>query len=154
MGVGLGLLTGSGLRLLAPRITTLLGDAVDPPSTENAAGKTTASVVAKGLKQARFAPRQEIRALSERWLELAAQQSDLQASAYMLILDDGRFAAMQAERPMAAASSIKTPILLAVLELLDQNTAVGRTAHTHRGAGGGRRRMDGLPAPGQPLPHP
>ena len=78
--------------------------------------------MAKGLKQARFAPRQEIRALSERWLELAAQQSDLQASAYMLILDDGRFAAMQAERPMAAASSIKTPILLAVLELLDQGT--------------------------------
>ena len=52
MGVGLGLLTGSGLRLLAPRvqqqeialpswladqglITTLLGDAVEPPSTEN-----------------------------------------------------------------------------------------------------------------------
>ena len=66
--------------------------------------------------------RQEIRALSERWLELAAQQGDLQASAYMLILDDGRFAAMQAERPMAAASSIKTPILLAVLELLDQGT--------------------------------
>ena len=99
MGVGLGLLTGSGLRLLAPHvqqqeialpswlanqglITTLLGNAVEPPSTENAAGKTTASVVAKGLKQARFAPRQEIRALSERWLELAAQQSDLQASAY------------------------------------------------------------------------
>ena len=66
--------------------------------------------MAKGLKQARFAPRQEIRALSERWLELAGQQSDLQASAYMLILDDGRFAAMQAERSMAAASSIKTPI--------------------------------------------
>lgn len=139
MGVGLGLLTGSVLRLLAPRvqqqeialpswladqalITTLLGDAVEPPSTKYAAGKKTAPVVAKGLKQARFAPRQEIRALSERWLELAAQQGDLQASAYMLILDDGRFAAMQAERPMAAASSIKTPILLAVLELLDQGT--------------------------------
>ena len=58
MGVGLGLLTGSSLRLLAPRvqqqeialpswladqalITTLLGDAVEPPSTENASGKKT-----------------------------------------------------------------------------------------------------------------
>ena len=57
MGVGLGLLTGTGLRLLAPRIqqqeiplpswladqaliTTLLGDAVEPPSTENAAEET------------------------------------------------------------------------------------------------------------------
>ena len=62
----------------------------------------------------------EIKALSNRWTELAAQQSDLQASAYLLILDDGRFAAMHEERPMPAASSIKTPILLAVLELLDQ----------------------------------
>ena len=135
MGVGLGLLTGSGLRLLAPRvqqqkislpswlanqalITTLIGDAVEPPSAEDAAKhKKSSPAVAKGLKQARFAPRQEIKALSQRWVELAAQQTDLQASAYMLILDDGRFAAMQAERPMAAASSIKTPILLAVLEL-------------------------------------
>ncbi|MCB4406219.1 serine hydrolase [Synechococcus sp. MU1642] len=140
MGVGLGLLTGTGLRLLAPRvqqqkislpswladqalITTLLGEAVEPPGAEDTAKhKKNAPAVAKGLKQARFAPRQEIKALSQRWVELAAQQTDLEASAYMLILDDGRFAAMQAERPMAAASSIKTPILLAVLELLDQGT--------------------------------
>ena len=102
-------------------ITTLLGDAVEPPSAGvSAKHKKSAPAVAKGLKQARFAPRQEIKALSQRWVELAARQTDLHASAYMLILDDGRFAAMQAERPMAAASSIKTPILLAVLELLDQ----------------------------------
>ncbi len=140
MGVGLGLLTGTGLRLLAPRvqqqeiplpswladqavIITLLGEAVKPSTVEEAAqNDKPAPAVGKGLEQARFAPKQEIKALSQRWVELAAQQSDLEASAYMLILDDGRFAAMQAERPMPAASSIKTPILLAVLELLDQGT--------------------------------
>ena len=64
MGVGLGLLTGSGLRLLAPRvqqqeialpswladqalITTLLGDAVEPPSDENIPNKKAAPAVAK-----------------------------------------------------------------------------------------------------------
>ena len=140
MGVGLGLLTGSSLRLLAPHvqeqeislpswiadqalITTLLGDAMEPPSAEDAAEEENdAPAMANGLQQAKFAPRQEIKALSERWVELSTQQSDLKASAYVLILDDGRFAAMQAERPMAAASSIKTPILLAALELLDQGT--------------------------------
>ena len=72
MGVGLGLLTGSGLRLLAPRvqqqeialpswladqalITTLLGDAVEPLSSENATGEKL-FVVAEGLKQARSPP--------------------------------------------------------------------------------------------------
>jgi beta-lactamase class A len=40
----------------------------------------------------------------------------------MLILDNGRFAQMHANRPMPAASSIKTPILLAVLERIDQGT--------------------------------
>ncbi|MCB4410353.1 serine hydrolase [Synechococcus sp. MU1611] len=140
MGVGLGLLTGTGLRLLAPRvqqqeiplpswladqavITTLLGEAVEPQTIKEASkDKKLAPAAAKVLKQARFAPKQEIKALSQRWVELANQQTDLQASAYMLVLDDGRFAAMQAERPMPAASSIKTPILLAVLELLDQGT--------------------------------
>ena len=44
---------------------------------------------------------------------------DLKTSAYMLILDDSRFAQLDAERPMPAASSIKTPVLLASLELID-----------------------------------
>ena len=97
MGVGLGLLTGTGLRLLAPRvqqqkialpswladqavITTLLGEAVEPPTAEEAANnETKAPAIAKGLEQARFAPKHEIKALSERWLELAAQQSETHA---------------------------------------------------------------------------
>ena len=74
---------------------------------------------AVGLPLGRFEPKQEITALSEKWKQLAAQQKDLKTSAYMLILDDGRFAQLEAERPMPAASSIKTPILLASLELLD-----------------------------------
>ena len=96
-------LTGTGLRLLAPRvqtqefplpswladqavITTLLGEAVEPqPADESTKVEEDASAAAKGLKQARFAPTVEIKALSNRWTELAAQQSDLQASAYLLI---------------------------------------------------------------------
>ena len=54
---------------------------------------------------------------------------------------------------MAAASSIKTPILLAVLELLDQGTLqwneLPRSPRSWVEA-----LLDGLPAPGQSLSHP
>jgi beta-lactamase class A len=43
----------------------------------------------------------------------------LQTSGYLLVLDDGRYAQLQPDRAMPAASSIKTPILLAGLEDLD-----------------------------------
>ena len=134
MGIGLGVLTGSALKVLAPQVRNqqislpewistqawlsgLMPDPDDP-------GTSTAEPLrsrdgAVGLPLGRFEPKQEITALSEKWKQLAAQQKDLKTSAYMLILDDGRFAQLEAERPMPAASSIKTPILLASLELVD-----------------------------------
>ena len=141
MGIGLGVITGSALKLMAPQvrqqqlvlpgwladqdwIKTLSSSAQSGNGAETATtqqesrseGLTQESV---GLPQKQFSPSEEIKALSKQWLALAAQQKDLQASAYMLILDDGRFAQMNAERPMPAASAIKTPILLAALELID-----------------------------------
>ncbi len=136
MGIGLGLITGTALKTLAPQVrhqsvplppwlaeqpwlSVLLGEAASkeaPVAEEESAPAPKPAA----LVQKRFAPNQEIAALSKRWNQLAAQQRDLQASAFMLILDDGRYAAMAADRAMPAASSIKTPILLAVLEQLDR----------------------------------
>ena len=143
MGVGLGVLTGSALKLLAPQVrqqrlalpswlsqhawiseqawltglgpgTTSDDSREGTPSPEEAKPKKGV-----GLPLGSFDPKQEIKALSEKWKQLASQHKDLQASGYMLVLDDGRFAQMNAEQPMPAASSIKTPILLAALELVD-----------------------------------
>jgi beta-lactamase class A len=58
-------------------------------------------------------------ALSKRWQQLAAVHKDLTASGFLLVLDDGRFAQLQSDLPLPAASSIKTPILLLALEALD-----------------------------------
>ena len=144
MGVGLGVLTGSALKLLAPQVRqhqlalpgwlsqhawiseqawlTGLGAGTksdvsleESPPLEEAKPKK-----GLGLPPGSFDPKQEIKALSEKWEQLAGQHTDLQASGYMLVLDDGRFAQMNAEQPMPAASSIKTPILLAALELVDR----------------------------------
>ncbi|WP_254977361.1 serine hydrolase [Cyanobium sp. ATX 6A2] len=110
MGVGLGVLAGTGLRLLAPRLAEgnlpSFGQLAEAPEQQS-------------LAMGRFQPRQEITELSERWQQLAAAQKDLKATGFLLVLDDGRFAQLGPDQPMPAASSIKTPILVVALEDLD-----------------------------------
>ena len=125
MGVGLGLLTGSLLRWFAPdvrRQTFTLPSWLESQigfSTGSKDGGQPTSTAEPKLVDQSFQPTTEIKALSNRWREIAATQKDLVASAYLLILDDGRYAQLDANRPMPAASSIKTPVLLASLERID-----------------------------------
>jgi len=111
MGIGLGVVTGTSLKLLAPRLAE---GASKSPSLDLGAASNS-----KGLRAGQFEPRTELAALSQRWIKLAAAQKDLNASAFLLVLDDGRYAQLQPDLPLPAASAIKTPILLAGLEDLD-----------------------------------
>jgi beta-lactamase class A len=117
MGAGLGVITGTTLRLLAPR---LADGPIRLPGQNSSAGQAPAPSAPQGLKAGRFETRSELTALSQQWQQLAAAQKDLQASGFLLVLDDGRFAQLNADQPMPAASSIKTPILLVALDELDQ----------------------------------
>jgi len=118
MGVGLGVIAGTSLRLLAPRLA--LGASSQTPRSEPAPGfGATPAAPSAGVQLGRFEPRTELVALSKRWQQLAAVHKDLTASGFLLVLDDGRFAQLQSDRPLSAASSIKTPILLLALEALD-----------------------------------
>jgi len=116
MGIGLGVITGTTLKLLAPQLAN--GTAANNAATP-AAPLPSLQPLPRGLSMGRFEPRTELTALSQRWAQLAAQHKDLQASGYLLVLDDGRYAQLQPDKPLPAASSIKTPILLAGLEELD-----------------------------------
>lgn len=116
MGIGLGVITGTTLKLLAPQLAN--GTAANNAGTP-AASLPSLQPLPRGLSMGRFEPRTELTALSQRWAQLAAQHKDLQASGYLLVLDDGRYAQLQPDKPLPAASSIKTPILLAGLEDLD-----------------------------------
>ncbi len=128
MGVGLGVISGSALKMLAPQVqqgnVTLpawlnldrLQVAALAPGRQPQA-TNTASTMATSL--GRFETKEEITALSQRWRALAAAENDLQASAFLLKLDDGRYAELSPDTALPAASSIKTPILLVALELLD-----------------------------------
>lgn len=134
IGIGLGVLSGSLLRLMAPQVrqqqlalpgwlknqpwlSELLANS---PAPAEPPPELTSGAAPKPINLARFNPRVPITALSERWAALAATQPELKASAFMHVLDTGRFADFNGEQPMAAASSIKTPILLTALELLDR----------------------------------
>ena len=98
MGIGLGVITGTSLKLLAPRLAQ---GAIKPPSLDGAAVGT-----GQGLDQGRFEPRTELPALSRRWSELAAAKKDLTASAFLLVLDDGRFAQLQPDLPLDRKSVV------------------------------------------------
>jgi len=113
MGVGLGVIAGTSLKLLAPKLAQgAIGEAttVQPPPLPKAMG---------GAKLGRFETRTELTALSQEWARLAAAQKDLTASGFLLVLDDGRFAQLKPDQALPAASSIKTPILLVGLEQLE-----------------------------------
>ncbi len=73
----------------------------------------------KRLSLGRFKQTKELINLSRRWDLMAGRYPDLKVSAYMLILDDGRFAQLNHDLPLPAASSIKIPILLTTLQLID-----------------------------------
>ncbi len=61
----------------------------------------------------------EIVILSNRWKTLAGRQKDLEASAYLHLIDHGLFAELKPNTILPAASSIKIAILLATLEKVD-----------------------------------
>ena len=119
MGIGLGVIAGTSLRLLAPRLA--VGAPGEAPKAEPAPGFGAAAARSgsTGLALGRFEPRSEITALSQSWQRLAAAHKDLKVSGFVLVLDDGRFAQLRSDLPLPAASSIKTPILLLGLEALD-----------------------------------
>jgi beta-lactamase class A len=112
-GVGVGVLVGSGLKLLAPRFAQ--GGGIGVPAIDPAPRRLPGG----GIGLGRFEPRRELADLSRRWGALAATQKGLTASAYLLVLDDGRYAELKPDVALPAASSIKTPILLAGLQELD-----------------------------------
>ena len=113
IGAGLGVIAGTTLKLLAPRLAQ---GAVGVPRLDPAP-----KLLPGGHRgQGRFEPRRELTAVSQRWAQLAAAQKGLSAAGYLLVLDDGRYAELNPDRPLPAASSIKTPILLVALDRYDQ----------------------------------
>ncbi|WP_415410868.1 serine hydrolase [Synechococcus sp. A10-1-5-9] len=130
MGVGLGVITGSLLKLAGPafqRESLTLPPWLMLPGTTRATEAEAAKPTTKpkptrrDLSLGLFQTKNELTALSDRWNQLAASEPDLTVSAFMLVLDDGRYAQLAPDTALPAASSIKTPILLVTLEEIDDD---------------------------------
>lgn len=115
MGLGIGVITGTVLKLLAPQLAS--GNAGTPAT--GIADPGAGAAATRGLPLGSFTPRSELKELSQRWASLAAARKGFQVSGFLLVLDDGRYAQLQPDLPLPAASAIKTPILVAGLEDLD-----------------------------------
>ena len=139
--IGLGLAIGTVLKLVAPSLQQ-----TERQQQPGEPREDTSPRLLRGIGS--FQPRQELTALSERFASLTATQPDLRAGAYMVVLDDGSFAQLNPTVPYAAASSIKLPILL----LLLQDVGDGRIDWNQRVImrseliGGGAGWMQGQPA--------
>ena len=107
LGIGLGLLVGTGMKMLRPSSLNSLEPGNYFSRSQNY------------LDLGSFNPKSEITSLSDRWLAISKDYPDLTASAFMHFLDDQRYAQLNSEVALPAASSIKIAILLSVLQQVD-----------------------------------
>ena len=63
---------------------------------------------------------EELILLNKKWKDIANKYKDLEVSALLLSIDENKYAELQANAALPAASTIKIPILLAILMMLDQ----------------------------------
>ncbi len=128
MGIGLGVLFGSILKTIA------LNNRNDQITNSNWSSKDRSRIRnKKSLLQKNFFKDESIRSinnfqnkqaeiitLSTTWGKLLNKHQDLEASGFLFLLDDGRYAELNSKLPLPAASSIKVPLLLLTLEMIDK----------------------------------
>ena len=115
-GVGVAVLTGTLLHRYRPptgNAVTPHGRAEQEASANNHDSASEARLV--GWIATSLGAGARLQGLEERFQALAAAQPDLLAGAYVAILGEGQHASLNPDRATAAASAIKTPILLLTL---------------------------------------
>tara|TARA_Y100001968_G_C19368901_1_gene724033 strand:+ start:95 stop:1183 length:1089 start_codon:yes stop_codon:yes gene_type:complete len=58
--------------------------------------------------------------LSAKWKEIISQHKDIEVSAFLMMLDTNKYAEIEADNALPAGSTIKIPILLLILQMLDR----------------------------------
>lgn len=114
-GVGVAILVGTALHRYPPPTG---GDtaAMDRSAAEaSSASNHSHEAQVVGWITTTLGAGARLKPLEERFQRLAASQPDLLAGAYVAVLGDGQHASFNPDRPLAAASSIKTPLLLLTL---------------------------------------
>ncbi len=109
LGVGLAAITGTILTLIEPKT-------VNSPKPQPSPSVAAAPVE----KKATIALKTEITALKQKIQALGAKNPKLLPGAFFVDLDNGNYVNVAGDRPFAAASTIKVPILVAFFEAVDE----------------------------------
>ncbi|WP_081934294.1 MULTISPECIES: serine hydrolase [Prochlorococcus] len=116
MGIGLGVIFGSIFRTITP--TSKVFNINQRKAIAESNSRKKIGIISNLNGLGNYKQRKELIILSNKWKKLSDEKIDLQVSAY-LNFEDGRYAQLNAENSLPAASSIKVPILLIALEMLD-----------------------------------
>ncbi len=118
LGIGLGVILGSFFKAISSR----------PPAERNLYfGNRYHNKTYKKNHEVKFNLLKydsEIIKLSRKWSEIANQNKDLETSSYIIILNENKFAAYNSDKVLPAASTIKIPILIIALEMLDRGELI------------------------------
>ena len=114
-GVGVAVLTGTALHRFRPSPGAAVTSTHGLTAEEGAAGHTSPEAQVVGWITTNLGTGDRLQGLEERFQALAAAQPDLRAGAYVEMLEGGQHASLNPDRPLAAASAIKTPVLLLTL---------------------------------------
>ncbi len=108
IGIGLGVIFGSFLKIFTPLHLSSRSkiQLIKPGEWKNQIENSNSE--------------DEIVKLSNKWKSLTDKHPELQSSGYLFLIDEGKYASHEAMKSFPAASSIKVPILLLALQMIDK----------------------------------
>ncbi len=127
VGLGIGVIAGTTIKTIAIQSKNgqiIVPNSINPKMTttrdiSKMRSHNSKLVNHNFISQINIKNGNEIKELSKEWEAIAGKESDLKASGFLLVIDDQRYAQISENAILPAASSIKIPILITVLKLID-----------------------------------
>lgn len=122
LGVGISAIAGTALSLVKPGsfLGIKFGNSPPPVAAKPEKTQPVSPTVQEAVTPVKAAtPTQELTPLKQKLQALISKYPKLQPQAYFIDLDNGAYVDLKAETPIAAASTIKLPVLVAFLRAVD-----------------------------------
>ena len=125
LGVGLGIISGTLLKAINSDIIEQNPANISPLfnnrekaliSSKSNAKRNNYAYISRLIKSR---SEDKLNLLSSKWEKLLEEKNDLEASAFMFLIDSRKYASLYPNQILPAASSIKIAILLITLEMID-----------------------------------
>lgn len=122
LGVGISAIAGTALNFVKPGsfLGLKFGNSPSPVAAKAEQPKPVSPPVSVAVTAVKAAsPTTELTSLKQKLQAIASKYPKLQPQAYFIDLDNGAYVDFKAQTPIAAASTIKVPVLVAFLRAVD-----------------------------------